>query len=54
MGDAARIEHIYTLGLGHIYKNPTECDKALEWLYQALEIDPESGPALEGIALCNE
>ena len=54
LGESARIEHIYTLGLGHIYKNPTECDKALQWLYLALEIDPESGPALEGIALCNE
>jgi tetratricopeptide (TPR) repeat protein len=53
LGDGARIEQIYTLGLAHIYKNPTECDKAIVWLRKALEIDPESGPALEGLALCN-
>jgi tetratricopeptide (TPR) repeat protein len=54
LGDDARIEHIYTLGLGHIYKNPTECEKAEVWLLKALEIDPETGPAIEGLALCNE
>ncbi len=54
LGEDARIEHIYTLGLGHIYKNPTECDKAQIWLRKALEIDPETGPALEGLDLCNE
>ncbi|NJN83780.1 MAG: tetratricopeptide repeat protein [Caldilineaceae bacterium] len=52
VGDSARIEQIYTLGLAHIYKNPTECDKAQFWLRKALEIDPESGPSLEGLALC--
>ena len=54
LGEDVRIEHIYTLGLGHIYKNPTECDKAQIWLRKALEIDPETGPALEGLDLCNE
>ena len=54
LGEDARIEHIYTLGLGHIYKNPTECDRAQIWLRKALEIDPETGPALEGLELCNE
>lgn len=53
VGDNARIEQIYTLGLAHIYKSPPECDKAEIWLRQALEIDPESGPALEGLQLCN-
>ena len=52
IGDAARIEQIYTLGLAHIYKDPTECDKAIVWLNKALEIDPQSGPALEGLSLC--
>lgn len=54
LGEDARIEHIYTLGLGHIYKDPTECDKARKWLLRALEIDPETGPAIEGLGLCNE
>jgi tetratricopeptide (TPR) repeat protein len=54
VGDAARIEQIYTLGLAHIYKDPTECDKAAIWLGKALEIDPESGPALEGLSLCSQ
>jgi tetratricopeptide (TPR) repeat protein len=53
LGDKARIEHLYTLGLAYIYKDPSECDKAEVWLRKALEVDPESGPALEGLALCN-
>jgi tetratricopeptide (TPR) repeat protein len=52
LGDDVRIEQIYTLGLAHIYKEPTECDKAIVWLRKALEVDPETGPALEGISLC--
>ena len=52
LGDKARIEHIYTLGLANIYKDPPDCEKADLWLRKALEIDPESGPALEGLALC--
>jgi tetratricopeptide (TPR) repeat protein len=52
VGDNARIEQIYTLGLAHIYKEPSECDRAEEWLRKALEIDPESGPALEGLGIC--
>ncbi len=54
VGDNARIEQIYTLGLAHIYKDPTECDKAIVWLNKALEIDPQSGPALEGLSLCSQ
>lgn len=53
VGDSARIEQLYTLGLAYIYKDPPECDKAVTWLRKALEIDPESGPALEGLSLCN-
>lgn len=52
VGDNARIEQIYTLGLAHIYKDPSECDRGEVWLRKALEIDPESGPALEGLRLC--
>lgn len=51
-GDKVRIEQLYTLGLALIYKDPPECDKAEEWLLRALELDPESGPALEGLSLC--
>ena len=53
VGDDVRIEQIYTLGLAHVYKSPSECDKAEVWLRKALEIDPESGPALEGLRLCD-
>jgi tetratricopeptide (TPR) repeat protein len=54
VGDRARIEQVYTAGLAHIYKDPTECDKAEVWLRKALEIDPQSGPALEGLAICSK
>lgn len=52
LGDRARIEQIYTLGLAHIYKDPSECDKAIPWLELAIEIEPRAGPALEGLRLC--
>lgn len=65
LGDAARIENIYTLGLAHIYRAPLrdeegeiietdaeKCEKAIPWLEKALEIEPESLPALEGLRLC--
>ncbi len=54
IGENARVEQLYTLGLAYIYKDPPECSKALEWLQKALELDPESGPALEGLGLCNQ
>ena len=47
-----RIEFLYQLGLAYVYKDPSECDKAKPWLLAALEIDPESGPALEGLESC--
>lgn len=50
--DQTRIEYYYSLGLALIYKKPPECDRAIPWLRKALEIDPESSPALEGLALC--
>ena len=52
LGENARIEQIYTAGLAHIYKDPPECAKAEPWLLMALEIDPESGPALDGLRVC--
>lgn len=67
LGESARIEHIYTLGLGHIYRSPDEddegnviedevkkCAKALPWLRRALELDEASLPALEGLRLCED
>ena len=66
MGDFARVEHIYSLGLAHIYRAPFEndngeiietpaekCELARGWLQKALEIEPGAGPALEGLSLCN-
>jgi len=53
IGDSARIEQIYTLGLAYIYKDPRECAKAIPWLQKALAITPDSGPALSGLATCN-
>ncbi|RME64017.1 MAG: tetratricopeptide repeat protein [Caldilineae bacterium] len=50
--DQTRIEYYYSLGLAHIYKKPRECDKAIPWLRKALEIDPDTPPALEGLRLC--
>jgi len=47
-----RIEQIYTAGLAHVYKDPPECTRAEPWLRKALEIDPASGPALDGLAAC--
>lgn len=65
LGDSARIEHIYSLGLAHIYRAPLrnadgkvieseeeKCEKATPWLERALEIEPSSLPALEGLRLC--
>ncbi len=52
LGDRARIEYLYQLGLAHIYKEPRECALAIPWLEAALEIDPQSPPALEGLAEC--
>ncbi len=53
LGDAARIEQIYTAGLAFIYKDPSDCDRAEPYLRQALAIDANAGPALEGLKLCN-
>ena len=52
LGDRARIEYLYQLGLAHIYKEPRECELAVPWLEAALELDPQSSPALEGLREC--
>jgi tetratricopeptide (TPR) repeat protein len=52
LGDRARIEHYYTLGLAHVYKEPRECDKAVYWLEKAREIAPNFSPILQGLASC--
>jgi tetratricopeptide (TPR) repeat protein len=53
IGESARIEQVYTAGLAHIYKVPSECDKAEPWLRRALEMHPGATPASEGLRLCN-
>lgn len=53
IGESARIEQLYTAGLAHIYKAPSECDKAEPWLRRALELHPGATPASEGLRLCN-
>lgn len=50
--EETRIEYYYSLGLAYIYKKPRECDKAIPWLRKALEIDPDTPPALEGLRVC--
>lgn len=52
IGEQARVEHLYTLGLAFIYKEPRECEKAIPWLQKALALSPDNGPALDGIASC--
>lgn len=54
LGESARIEQVYTAGLAYIYKDPPECDKAEPWLRMALERDPASGPALDGLRVCGQ
>ena len=54
IGDAARIEQVYTAGLANIYKAPSDCDKAVPWLRKALEMHPDAAPASEGLRLCNQ
>ena len=52
VGEDARIEHLYSLGLAYVYKEPAECEQAVPWLLKALDIAPDAGPALQGLALC--
>jgi len=52
LGDKARLEQIYTLGLAYAYKEPSECDQAVIWLRKALEMDPTNATALSGMRTC--
>ena len=52
IGDGARLEQIYTAGLAHIFKDPSECPKAEPWLRKALELNAGAGPAAEGLRMC--
>ncbi|CAN5788638.1 hypothetical protein BH10CHL1_BH10CHL1_11450 [soil metagenome] len=49
LGDKARTEQFYTLGLAYIYKEPSDCDKAAFWLNKALTMDPGNSIALSGM-----
>ncbi|MDQ3249939.1 MAG: tetratricopeptide repeat protein [Chloroflexota bacterium] len=53
LGDKARIEHLYTLGLAYVYKEPSECDKAVIWLGKALVLAPTNSIALSGLRACD-
>lgn len=54
IGDAARVEQIYTAGLAYIYKDPPECDKGVAWLRKALAINPDAQPAIDGLRACGQ
>ena len=45
-----RVEYYYELGLSYAYLD--QCDQARPWLEEALAIDPQSLPALQGLELC--
>jgi tetratricopeptide (TPR) repeat protein len=49
LGDKARVEQLYTLGLAYIYKEPSDCDKAAFWLNKALVMAPGNSIALSGL-----
>ena len=45
-------EYFYELGLAYAYLD--DCPNAVKWLQKALEVNPESAPAQEGIRRCSE
>lgn len=49
LGDKARVEQLYTLGLAYIYKEPSDCQKAAFWLNKALTMAPGNNIALLGM-----
>ena len=53
LGDSARVEHLYSLGLAYVYQEEQDCEKAILWLRKAVEIDENSSPALSGLYECN-
>jgi tetratricopeptide (TPR) repeat protein len=45
-------EYYYELGLSYVYLE--DCEKGEEWLRRALELNPQSQPALQGLQICAE
>jgi tetratricopeptide (TPR) repeat protein len=45
-------EYFYELGLAYAYLD--DCANAINWLEKALEVNPESAPAMQGIQRCSE
>ena len=45
-------EHCYELGFSYAYLD--QCDKAVPWFEGALEINPHSAVAQEGLQYCRE
>jgi tetratricopeptide (TPR) repeat protein len=45
-------EYFYELGLAYAYLE--DCTNAVKWLQKALEVNPESAPAMQGIQRCSE
>ena len=45
-------EYYYTLGLSYVYLD--RCAEARPWLEKALELNPNSSPAHEGIRRCGD
>jgi tetratricopeptide (TPR) repeat protein len=45
-------EYFYELGLAYAYLD--DCTNAVKWLEMALEVNPESAPAMQGIQRCSE
>ncbi len=52
MGEDARIEHFFYLGLAYYYSEPRECDLAVPVLNNVLEIEPTNSIAQSAIANC--
>jgi tetratricopeptide (TPR) repeat protein len=45
-------EYFYELGLAYAYLD--DCATGVKWLQKALEVNPESAPAMQGIQRCSE
>ena len=45
-------EYFYELGLAYAYLD--DCTNAVKWLQKALEVNPESAPAMQGIQRCDQ
>lgn len=47
-------EYYYELGLSYAYLDPKDCQNAVIWLKKALEVNPDSQPAKDGLKLCTQ